>query len=112
MSAVAKLRAKLPGDPDTNGLDAIAGDLLETPETVRCAFIWFDVSSITEDVATGDRVPTIEVRRLEPIGDAKAVPSEIREAVAAMADKRLGKQALPFDQVEHVGVRVVDGGDD
>lgn len=106
MSAVAKLRAKLPGNPDINGLDAIAADLLSSPEKVRCAFIWYDVSQILEDVATGNHVPTIEVRRFEPIGDAESVPTEIREAVAAMADKRLGKQALPFDQVSY------DDGDD
>lgn len=99
MSAVAKLRAKLPGNPDINGLDAIAADLIATPEKVRCAFVWYDVHTINEVVATGDHVPTIEVRRFEPIGDADAVPSEIREAVAAMADKRLGKQALPFEQI-------------
>lgn len=107
MSAVAKLRAKLPGNPDINGLDGIAAELLKTPETVRCAFIWYDVSTIVEDVATGNHVPTIEVRRFEPIGAAEAVPTEIREAVAAMADKRLGKQALPFDQVSYD-----DDGDD
>lgn len=103
MSAVAKLRAKLPGNDDNNGLDAIVGDLLETPETVRCAFIWYDVSSITENTHTGDRVPTIEVRKLEPVGKSAAtVPTEIREAVAKMADSRMGKQALPFDQVERI----------
>lgn len=106
MSAVAKLRAKLPGNPDINGLDAIAAELLSSPEKVRCAFVWYDVSQIVEDVATGNHVPTIEVRRFEPIGDADAVPAEIREAVAAMADKRLGKQALPFEQV------TPDGGND
>lgn len=99
MSAVAKLRAKLPGNPDINGLDGIAAELLQTPEKVRCAFIWYDVSQILEDVATGNHVPTIEVRRFEPIGDADAVPTEIREAVAAMADQRLGKQALPFEEI-------------
>ncbi|MET9313808.1 hypothetical protein ABZX12_18505 [Kribbella sp. NPDC003505] len=99
MSAVAKLRAKLPGNPDINGLDAIAAELIATPEKVRCAFVWYDVYDVREIVATGDHVPTIEVRRFEPIGDAESVPTEIREAVAAMADKRLGKQALPFEQV-------------
>ena len=106
MSAVAKLRAKLPGNPDINGLDAIAKDLIATPEKVRCAFVWYDVYDVREIVATGDHVLTIEVRRFEPIGDAESVPAEIREAVAAMADKRLGKQSLPFDQIEP------DGGDD
>lgn len=106
MSAVAKLRAKLPGNPDINGLDAIAAELLQSPETVRCAFVWYDVSTIQESVATGERVPTIEVRRFEPIGNADAVPTEVREAVAAMADKRLGKQALPFEQI------APDDGDD
>jgi len=104
VSAVAKLRAKLPANEDNNGLDFIVDDLLETPETVRCAFVWYDVSSITENVHTGARVPTIEVRKLEPIpGDAKSVPAEIRNAVMSMADRRLGKQALPFDQVERIG---------
>lgn len=98
-----KLRAKLPAHEDNNGLDYVVGDLLETPETVRCAFVWYSVSDINEKVTTGDRVPTVEIRKIEPLpGDAKSVPAEIRNAVMAMADKRLGKQALPFDQVERI----------
>ena len=103
MSDKVKLRAKLPAHEDNNGFDFIVDDLLETPETVRCALIWYSVSDIRENVATGDRVPTIEIRKGEPFpGDARSVPVEIRNAVMAMSDKRLGKQALPFDQVERI----------
>lgn len=102
MSAQVKLRAKLPANEDLNGLDALLGDLIADGATPRAAFMIYDVQKIVEDVATGDKYAVIEVRRIEPISKASEVPAGIRQAVMELADKRTGKQALPFDQVEAV----------
>lgn len=100
MSALVKLRAKLPANEDLNGLDQLLGELIEDGATPRAAFMIYDVQKVVEDVATGDKYVVIEVRRIEPISKASEVPAGIRQAVLELVDKRTGKQALPFDQVE------------
>ena len=108
MSALVKLRAKLPANEDLNGLDAIVGDLIEDGATPRAAFLIFDAQKIEQDVATGVRSVVIEVRRIESVSLAKEVPGPIRQAVLELVDKRTGKQALPFDQFEQVTSEAAD----
>lgn len=100
MSALVKLRAKLPANEDLNGLDQILPELIADGATPRAAFLIYDVQKTTTDVATGEVSVTIEVRRIEPISLANEVPAVIRQAVLELVDKRTGKQALPFDQFE------------
>lgn len=97
-----KLRAKLPGNEDLNGLDSLLEELITDGATPRAAFLIYDVQKVVEDVATGERSVVIEVRRIEPISKAAEVPAGIRQAVLELADKRGGKQSLPFDQFERV----------
>lgn len=105
MSAVVKLSSKLPGDGETNGVDHIAGALVNDPDQLRCALVWFDTAKVTIDTDTDDHVPTIRVRRIEPLGNVADMPATIRQAVADAHEKRTGRKALPFDLVE------VDGDD-
>jgi hypothetical protein len=102
VSALVKLRAKLPANEDLNGLDSLIEELINDGATPRAAFLIYDVQKVVEDVATGERSVVIEVRRIEPISKLKEVPAGIRQAVMELADKRGGKQALPFDQFERV----------
>lgn len=95
-----KLRAKLPGNEDLNGLDALIEELIEDGATPRAAFLIYDVQKVVEDVATGERSVVIEVRRVEPISKLSEVPGPIRQAFLELAEKRGGKQPLPFDQVD------------
>lgn len=97
-----KLRAKLPGNEDLNGLDQLLPELIEDGATPRAAFMIYDVQKVVEDVATGEKYVVIEVRRVEPISKASEVPAGIRQAVLELADKRTGKQSLPFDQYEQI----------
>lgn len=100
MSAVVKLSSKMPGDPETNGVDAQAVQLVDDPEQLRCAVIWYDAGKVTIDTDSGDHIPTIRVRRIEPIGNVEAVPSEVQRLVAEAVEKRTGRTPLPFDTAE------------
>lgn len=100
MSAKVKLSGKLPGDEAVNGLDAIQGELLEVPEKVRVSLVWHDVVSINHDVATGEDVPRIEVRKWIPIGSADSIPQELVEFALKADAARLGKEPLPFESVD------------
>lgn len=100
MSAVVKLGSKLPADVDTNGLDAIAGQLVDAPDTVRVAVVWFDVARVVVDTDSGAHVPTVRVRRFEPLGDVASVPDEVKRHAEAAAERRTGRTPLPFDDVE------------
>lgn len=98
MSAAIRLSSKLPGDPEINGLDHLAGDL-EDPELIVCALVWVKASKITTTLETGERVPTVEVRRIEPIGPVDQVPAEIVKLAARLYEDRTGRDPLPFDEV-------------
>lgn len=99
MSAVVKLSSKLPGDFETNGVDALAADLTDSPKTVRIAVIWFDAARVVVDTDTGEHVPTIRVRRIEPLGDADEVSQAIRDTVGEAMEKRTGRTPIPFDVI-------------
>lgn len=100
MSAFVKLSTQLPGDPETNGVDALVDALVSDPRTIRYAVVWFDVSKVTEVTDTDENVPTIRVRRIEPIGVASHVAPEIAEVVAVAVEERTGRRAIPFEIVE------------
>lgn len=106
MSAVVKLMSKMPGDFETNGLDALVDDLVEDRSTLRAAFVVFDVAKVVEDTDTDTQVPHVRVRRFEPLGKADEVSNAIRDAYTEAVEDRTGRKALPLDVVE-----VVDGGD-
>jgi hypothetical protein len=100
MSASVKLSSKLAADEELNGVDALHDDLLDEPTAIRCALVWFDAPRSTRDAEAGTEVPTIRIRKIEPIGLAAEVPDVIRKAVADAYHDRSGVNPLPFDQVE------------
>jgi len=102
MSAKVKLSTKLPGDEDTNGLDAIADDLRDHPHTIRCALVWIDVSKVTRDVDTETMVPTVRIRRVEALGNVDDVSESVRKLAQEAHEIRTGKTPLPFDVIEYV----------
>lgn len=100
MSAVVKLSSKMPGDPNTNGVDSTAADLVDDPDTIRVGLIWYDVQKVTIDTDTDDHIPTIRVRRIEPLGTVGDVDEGIASAVQAAVERRTGRKAIPFGIVE------------
>jgi hypothetical protein len=101
MSAKVRLSSKLPGIEETNGLDSIAKQLVDEPETIRLAVVWLDVSKVTNETDTGAHVPTVRVRRVEPIGDVGDVSDAIRKLVDEAQEARTGKTPLPLDVVDY-----------
>ncbi len=104
MSAVVKLASKMPGDPTTNGIDDLAQTLVDEVEDgqnpLRVAVVWIDTVKVTVDADTGDHVPTIRVRRIEPIGMVRDVDPGIQAAVERAIENRTGRRAIPFGIVE------------
>lgn len=100
MSAVVKLGSKMPGDWEVNGLDNIVDDLTEDPKQLRAGFVVFDVEKITVDADSGNQVPTVRVRRFEPLGKADEISAAIRDAYTKAVETRTGRTALPLDIVE------------
>lgn len=97
MSAKVKLGSKLPGDAEINGVDAIASELVEDPEQIHVGVVYFDVKHVTDDTDTGERVPTIRVRRLEPISTVGAAPAALQKLVGQAFTARTGRKAIPFE---------------
>lgn len=108
MSATVRLSSKLPGDFEVNGLDQHVQELIDDPKTLRIAVVWLDTQKVTVDTDSGAEVPTIRIRRIEPLGDADDVSNEIRKAVAVAMEKRTGRTPLPFDIVEVTEERYSD----
>lgn len=100
MSAVVKLSSKLPGDGEINGLDAKAGWLEDNPDELLCAVVLLDTQKVTIDTDTGEHVPTVRIRRIEPLGQLRDVPQAVREAMAEAEEERTGRTPLPFGVVE------------
>jgi len=100
MSAFVRLSSKLPGDVETNGVDALADALVKDPARIRYGVVWFDAAKVTEDTDSGDVIPTMRVRRIEPIGDADAVLPELATIVEDAVRARTGRSPIPFAIVE------------
>lgn len=114
MSNQVKLSSRLAADERTNGLDSLAELLRDEPHTVIACITWLTVQKVTEDVETGEKVPTVLIKRVEPIGAVDKVPAEVQKLAAELYDRRLGKGTLPlpFDVVETVEGGYVMSGDD
>lgn len=97
MSAIVKLATALPGDFETNGLDQHVGRLLDEPDKLMVAIVWLDTKSVRIDTDSGDHIPTVRVRRIEPLGDAADVSAEIRDLVQDAVRKRTGRTPIPFE---------------
>lgn len=99
MSAVVKLASKMPGDPETNGVDSLSDELRKHPDTLRVAVVWFDVQKVTYDTDTHAAIPTVRVRRIEPVGLADEPDPELVKLVAAAVEERTGRKGVPFELV-------------
>lgn len=99
MSATVKLSSKLPGDPEINGLDAYAEHLLNEPDELLVAIVYFDSPKELVDHEADTRVPVARIRRVEPLGTIPDVPQAVRDAMADAEGERTGRTPLPFEIV-------------
>lgn len=115
MSALVKLSSKLPGETEINGVDDLAEILVRDPDQIIVCLTWYAVPKITRDTQAKTEVPTIEVRRIEPIDVVARVPAAVQKLAAELYEKRTGgRQPLPFDvvEIEDGGGYVVPSSDD
>lgn len=113
MSNAVKLSSKLGKDEELNGLDAIAEELVAAPsDQVFFAFTWITAPTVNNDKAHGTRVPTVYIKRIEPLGTMDDVPQHIVDLAASLQERRTGKAPLPFGAVEVIEGRAPSGADD
>ena len=108
MSASVKLSSKLPGDAEINGLDDRADWLEDNPDELLVVVAYLDTAKVTINTDDGTHVPTVRVRRIEPLGTISDVPQAVREAVAAAEEQRTGRTPLPFEIVDAGEARYSD----
>jgi hypothetical protein len=89
------MSGKLPAG-STNGLAALLAELLDEPTKVRAVIALVDVDRVTEDPGTGDRVPRVRIRSIEPVtgGDDAA---EIQRMFRRAAERRTGQTELSLE---------------
>lgn len=96
MSDAVRLSSKLPKDDETNGLDALAGELIKDPAEIRCAVVWFDAAKVTTETDSHAVIPTARIRKIEPVNGASA--NTVRKAAEKAFSNRTGRQMLPLEE--------------
>jgi hypothetical protein len=91
---VTRLAGNLPKG-ESNGLQALARQLVDTPEKVHAVLLLVDCKKISTDIDSGDIEPTARIRRVEAVlaEDYPVAQRMIRRAL----EKRTGKTVLPYD---------------
>jgi|tagenome__1003787_1003787.scaffolds.fasta_scaffold19802297_2 hypothetical protein len=81
---------------DANGLASIIADLVDRPEELHVAIVVLDTAKLIRNVDSGDVVPTIRIRQIEPV---KAGPDadEMRRLLRRAFEARTGKVELPLE---------------
>lgn len=102
MSNIAKVSGALPASDTKNGLDAQVANLVNDPTTQRVAFVVYKTKTISTDIETDIKVPTIGIERFEPICTLDELPNDIGELIINAAAKRTGREPLPLDPSEIV----------
>ena len=99
MSATVKLSSKLPGDPETNGLDHLAEQMCRDDEAILC-FAWIKPTDVRRNLETLEEIPTVQLARIEPIGRVSGTEAgKYTQDVADRYEKRTGRNPLPIDQL-------------
>lgn len=89
--------------PDDHGLHDIADDLVDEPTDTHLAVVEITTKSITTEIDTGDRTPTVEVLRLEIIAESHEEDHErLRRLMDRETERRTGKAVLPLGLEETI----------
>ena len=94
---MTRLASALPKG-DGNGLEAIARQLIDTPQEIHVVVALVDCKKLTVDNDTGDVEATARIRRIEAITDDDKVI--IGRMLRRALERRTGKIVLPFDLEE------------
>ena len=104
-----KLSGTLPGEPDLNAWTR-SPEVVKHPTRMVPLIVLVDSGQITEKTDTGNKVGTLRVRRIEPVGpqDLDAAHKLFRRIL----DRRLGKDALPISDLDEIESAFGGGGRD
>jgi len=93
-----------------NGLAPILRDLLNDPHAVHVVVALVDCKTTKIDHETGNRIPTIRIKRVEAIvGDDLKVARRLLDRAYEL---RLGEATLPFELEEDIRSAFGEGADE
>lgn len=90
-----RMSGRLPVD-DRNGLVSIARELVDDPERVHVVIALVDTLKVTTNIESGDVVPTVRVRAIEPIGETTDA-YELERLLRRAYERRTGHVELPLE---------------
>jgi ribosome maturation protein Sdo1 len=93
---MTKLASALPKG-ESNGLEALARELIDSPSSVHVVVALVDCKRVTTDMDSGDIEATARIRRIEWI---KADKDQVALILRRAMEERTGKTVLPFDLEE------------
>jgi hypothetical protein len=82
---------------ERNGLASLAHLLVEEPGAVRVAVVLVDAVKLTTDVSSGDTVPTVRIRAIEPISAHETDAAELHRLMRRAYERRTGQTELPLE---------------
>lgn len=83
--------------PKSNGLNAIADDLVRAPHGRHIVIAVIDCARIVTNTDTDESEPVARIRRIEVIRGDSEHESHAAALLQAAADRRKGIDPLPFD---------------
>ena len=108
-TGAVRLAGALPKEDDVNGLQALATRLVHDPGQVLCVVV-ADVASLKTDLDSGEVIPTLRLRLVEPVLREEDSNLLLDLARRAHAD-RTGQTVLPLDLEQQVRDALGDQGD-
>ena len=86
-----RLSGALPGEDRENGLDRLAGALVDDPTgSMVLAVVVLDVKSVNHDIVSDVYVPLMRIREIEAVMRDEA-PAHVVEWMLALRDQRRGE---------------------
>jgi hypothetical protein len=82
---------------ERNGLGALAHDLVDNPDRVHVAIVLLDAVKLTTTVDSGDVVPTVRIRAIEPITAHETDAAELHRLMRRAYERRTGQTELPLE---------------
>ena len=92
-----RLSGALPGEDRENGLDRLAGALVDDPTgSMVLAVVVLDVKSVNHDIVSDVYVPLMRIREIEAVMRDEP-PGHVVEWMLALRDQRRGEPDALFD---------------
>lgn len=91
-----KLGGRLPMHPDLNGMDDLSGHFVGNTEDLVPVVAVLSTRKVENNLETGTVIPTVGIKRIEPILNAE--DKEMIDRIVQRAfERRTGKAVLPLE---------------